>query len=632
MGKSHKELEKIKSSSRSILSAFSTQNNISDKVTRAEVKIAHLVAQHNLPIASTDHLSPIFADIFPDSQIAKNYASALTKTTCILNGAIAPHFRSMLVDQMKTRPYSLAVDGSNDTGLEKMNPLTVRIYDVNTSMVKFDLLDMCCTSGRGSATAEGIFSKIKEKIDLHDIPWENCVAFGVDNTSVNLGKRNSIKTRVKQETESCYFVGCPCHLVHNLACRASDAFQSEVGFDVEDFCVDIYYWFDKSTKRKSILAEFCNFCDTEYKQVIKHVNTRWLSLERAVDRNLDLFEATKSYFKSTKESQARFKRLRNIFQDQMTEVYLLFYQSVLPVFTTFNKFLQREDPCIHAVYPQMTSFLKKLLGKFVRIDVIKTNLSVLTDVDFRPIDNQLEDENVFIGCQTRETLSKLEDEGDISPHQRKAFFKGVRAFYTKAASEAVQKFPWQDEHDLLKHARFINVVAREAASFEDVLFFQRRYSHLLPYTTPQESAALQEEFTDYQLLGDTDIPASVWDKATVKEGRQEEYIRMDVIWGFLGHMVHAGGRLRFAKLSAVAKLVLVIPHSNAGEERVFSMVRKNKTDFRNSLSVDGTLMSLLTVKLANPESTPCHRWEPPKDLMKAAKGATMNYNRYHSKN
>ncbi|KAK6191362.1 hypothetical protein SNE40_003074 [Patella caerulea] len=107
---------------------------------------------------------------------------------------------------------------------------------------------------------------------------------------------------------------------------------------------------------------------------------------------------------------------------------------------------------------------------------------------------------------------------------------------------------------------------------------------------------------------------------------------MDVIWGFLGHMVHAGGRLRFAKLSAVAKLVLVIPHSNAGEERVFSMVRKNKTDFRNSLSVDGTLMSLLTVKLANPESTPCHRWEPPKDLMKAAKGATMNYNRYHSKN
>ena len=42
----------------------------------------------------------------------------------------------------------------------------------------------------------------------------------------------------------------------------------------------------------------------------------------------------------------------------------------------------------------------------------------------------------------------------------------------------------------------------------------------------------------------------------------------------------------FAELADVAKLVLVIPHTNADEERVFNMLRKNKTDFRGSLSLD----------------------------------------------
>ena len=109
---------------------------------------------------------------------------------------------------------------------------------------------------------------------------QNCVGFGLDNTSVYLGKRNSIKRRVGQQVESVYFVGCQCHLAHNVACKASDSLQSIVHFDVEDIAVDMCYWIDKSAKRKATLSDFCTFCDVEYKAVVKQVNTRWLSLER----------------------------------------------------------------------------------------------------------------------------------------------------------------------------------------------------------------------------------------------------------------------------------------------------------------------------------------------------------------
>ena len=109
------------------------------------MKIANWVVQHNIPLAVTDHLSPMFKDIFPDSQIAKGYASARTKTTCILNGSLAPHFKASLVATIKSAPFSLAIDGSNDAGLEKMNPMTIRYFDARR--VKTQLLDMCLTSG-----------------------------------------------------------------------------------------------------------------------------------------------------------------------------------------------------------------------------------------------------------------------------------------------------------------------------------------------------------------------------------------------------------------------------------------------------------------------------------------------------
>ena len=55
-------------------------------------------------------------------------------------------------------------------------------------------------------------------------------------------------------------------------------------FDVEDMMVELYYHFDKSTKRKAELVEYCSFCNIEFRKVLKHVSTRWLSLDLAIAR------------------------------------------------------------------------------------------------------------------------------------------------------------------------------------------------------------------------------------------------------------------------------------------------------------------------------------------------------------
>ena len=180
------------------------------------------------------------------------------------------------------------------------------------------------------------------------------------------------------------------------------------GFSVEDLVIDIYYWFDKSTKRKSCLSEYCNFCDINYRDVVKHVSTRWLSLERAIGRVLQQYDALRSYFLSEgisimhthcsgaiivtyiDEAVPRFQRLSVVFSTPMTEIYLFFYQSALQLFVCFNKFLQREDPLISLLCQQIDSFLVKLASKFIPVTKIKAVNSVFPHLQYQGKENQLQ--------------------------------------------------------------------------------------------------------------------------------------------------------------------------------------------------------------------------------------------------
>ena len=582
--------------------------------------------QHNIPLAVSDHLGPLFKDVFSDSKIAKAYSSARTKSTSMVNGALASHYRDELVTKMQKEPFALAIDGSSDNGIKKMNPLTVRVFDINKQRVTTQFLDMCLTTGKTAGTAETIFSKVDAVMTTCQVPWENCFGVAMDNASVNMGRRNSMKTRFLGNNPNMYVMGCPCHIVHNTACHASQEFEKKSHYDAEDFCVDLFYWFDKSTQRKSVLADYYKFCDLEYRQIIKQVNT--LSLEKTIKRIIEQYAGLKSYFQSEQASQARFKRLAGSFEKPMTEVFLIFYNNILSTFTTFNKFLQREDPCIYLMADQCNQFIKKLLGKFVKIRAIK-EANKLSSVKFEDRGNQLDDQDLAVGSDLKEKLIQMEDYGDISPAGRQIFYRAARSYFVSDAIYAMDRLPLEDE--LLQHARFVNLDIVEDCMISDVEYFTSHFRSHFKFS-PADLNKMQEEFVDLQLLSRSDIPQRVWEEAkVVDEDEKTHYHRMDVIWAYLSQMKTVEGTIRFSHIAKVARAVLILPHSNAEEERVFSLVTKNKTVFRPNLALDGTLSSLVTVKLASPESSvPCYKFEPTDKMLKDAKKATMAYNTAHS--
>ena len=73
---------------------------------------------------------------------------------------------------------------------------------------------------------------------------------------------------------------------------------------------------------------------------------------------------------------------------------------------------------------------------------------------------------------------------------------------------------------------------------------------------------------------------------------------------------------------------MTIPHSNAGEERIFSLINKNKTPSRSSSRLDGTLSSLITIKTHIEKPL---EWKPSTSILENVKKATRTYDTQHRK-
>ena len=131
---------------------------------------------------------------------------------------------------MHTQLFSIAVDVSNDTGLVKMNPLTVRLYDVSEGSIVTRFLDMGLTKGHivhhvNWGTNLSLFSAfLWHRYTVCDckiyfwkdwwhfwsnILWSSCDGMSFDNTSVNIGRINSIMTRGSPQKSCTIFYGLP---------------------------------------------------------------------------------------------------------------------------------------------------------------------------------------------------------------------------------------------------------------------------------------------------------------------------------------------------------------------------------------------------------------------------------------
>ena len=155
------------------------------------------------------------------------------------------------------------------------------------------MCDHGVTSGEDYSKADSLFEAVNQCFIKDGIDWENAVSIGLDNTNTNVGNNNSIETRIHEKSKECFIAGCNCHLCHLAAGSGAKAFAKECSFKIDEYQVDLYFFFEGSSKRKGIFVEYLGFVNLEWKNMVRDVKTRWLSLERCCDKELRKFPSLK---------------------------------------------------------------------------------------------------------------------------------------------------------------------------------------------------------------------------------------------------------------------------------------------------------------------------------------------------
>ena len=124
---------------------------------------------------------------------------------------------------------------------------------------------------------------------------------------------------------------------------------------------------------------------------------------------------------------------------------------------------------------------------------------------------------------------------------------------------------------------------------------------------------MEQEFVQLVMIDLNVFPPSVLEEATIKVDKEDDsqkVYQIDVLWWYLHELRIPGTSIsRFKHLFKLAKLLLTVVHSNAVEELLFSRVRRNVTAYRSSLSLDGSLSSIITFQM-NREGEKCFKCCP----------------------
>ena len=155
-----------------------------------------------------------------------------------------------------------------------------------------------------------------------------------------LGTRNSVMSWLRCRQPALVALHCHCHIAALIANEACKVLLD----DMEDLTTDVWYYFQKSTRRLRQFEEFQSFVECKPHKLLKACQTRWPSFEACVNHLIDQYEALLSYFRSTEDKQTVVRREKIVLEKPLAKAYLLFLCSALPIINSFNRYMQQQSP------------------------------------------------------------------------------------------------------------------------------------------------------------------------------------------------------------------------------------------------------------------------------------------------
>ena len=206
-------------------------------------------------------------------------------------------------------------------------PIVIQYFDWQKGGLQSKLIEVKSTTNECAVT---IATEIKNTLREKGL-FEKCVSFTGDNCNTNFGglrrkeTGNNVFAHLKKDKPSLVGIGCPAHILNNCIHHG----VNQLSIDIESVIYKIYQHFSIYTVRTEALKEYCDFVDINYKKLLSHSKTRWLSLYPGLTRLLQMYPALKSYFLSIEKPPVALKKF---FENEATELYLWHLHSLVCIF------------------------------------------------------------------------------------------------------------------------------------------------------------------------------------------------------------------------------------------------------------------------------------------------------------
>lgn len=562
------------------------------QVKEGELKLAAFIVEHNLSFSTMDHLSDLLAGICPDSKVAAGIKCKRTKTTGIVKNIMGPQLHSNLVSILRASCFSLLIDESTDVSAVKQLCLVVRYFDNSVNKVvskHYALIDV------PQADAATLFDKIEYQFNADRIPITNVIGFASDGASVMVGEHNSVKSRLLQVNPNLFVTNCICHSAHLVASYAC----AKLPRQTEDFVRGVYSYFSHSAKRLHEFKQFQQFTETKPHKLLRPCQTRWLFLQQCVHRIVEQWNALLSYFAHVSQTERllQAERIHSCLSNGHFKLFFYFLDFILPKFTNFNKLYQSQTPNLHVLHKNVQMLYKELLSYYIQPTYLRT--SNLADIDPAAETSMLQLNQMYLGVNVAQELIKpfiLANRPLVEN-----FLVRCRDFYVTAAKEIRKRFPIHDS--TIRHLEVLSPTCSHA-EFSSLGQLIQRFPNLVEGVNAQ---TLDDEWRRLSLV---DIPFSY------NEMPVDEY------WGRISAITDGTEALQFPVVAKFMKQLLVLPHSNADTERIFSQINLIKSKVRNKLTTE-TVNSLLSTKDAIEN---CTKFIPSNEMVKSMDSATIYHN------
>ncbi|XP_023930192.1 uncharacterized protein LOC112041353, partial [Lingula anatina] len=434
-----------------------------------------VLAEFSLPLSMMPILIELSKASNQDRKALDRLSMDRTSASYKMKYGLAEWFHEQTVSELKTEFFSLNIDESTSSNLQRVLSILVSYYSPSRKRVVVQHLHSTSVIKVDSLS---IFNHIVDVFDRNEIPWQNLVSVLLDSCNVMRGSKSGVESRLRAEKARHLLDvdGDSCHHIHN----ATHKFCKPFDYWIEQLLHDLYNDMKWSTDIREWFTEICLLLGLKFTMPERFVNHRWLSCFDVSSGTQRLFDAYTVFYYSfipkdekplytsvvasilshrninpeaktrirelqteisnkvktlTADGKKRKERLveRLFYNRRKTRLILSFYIAVLPMLKSYVCLFELKEPMIHLLHNQQEELFRNFLSCFVKPEVLQ-NLTAKKMKELSISDEVLLDEKDMFFGKTATSLMEMhrKDSGVVQfKHQAKQAYVSCAVYMQK---------------------------------------------------------------------------------------------------------------------------------------------------------------------------------------------------------